>query len=266
MKDLRLASICMNSVAGDVDGNLRSILSRIGEAKDAGADVAVFPEMSLSGYSMERAPVGMARDSEEVSAVAEAAEGIVVCFGFADDEGFIAQAVAEDGRVVGVYRKTHLGYREAEVMRAGDSLDVIRTSVADIGIQLCWESHFPDITRTYALRGADLVLMPTASGLSGERRADVWRRILPARAYDNSVFVASCNAVGDNGRGVAFGGGAMILDPLGHVLAERHDESEGMIVADLSAESLDRIRNGDGYRSMRNVHYIEKRRPELYEN
>ena len=265
MKDFRLATVCMRSIAGDAEANLRSMLAYIDKAEAAGAGMVVFPEMSLSGYSMASPPEGLSFDSEEVRAVSEASKGTIVCFGFADDEGYMTQAVAEDGRIVGAYRKTHLGYREAEVMRPGDSLDVICTSVADIGIQLCWESHFPDITRTYAMRGADVVLMPTASGLSKERRAEVWSRILPARAYDNSVFVASCNAVGDNGAGVVFGGGSMVLDPLGRVMAETHDDVESMVVADLHAESLDRIRNGDGYRSMRNMHYLSKRRSELYE-
>lgn len=265
MRDFRLAAVCMRSVVGDVDSNLRSILSHIAEAKRSGADMAVFPEMSLSGYSMGSPPEGLPYDSEPVLAVSEAADGIAVCFGFADDRGHIAQAVAEDGRIVGVYRKTHLGYSEAEAMRAGDSLDVIRTSVADIGIQLCWESHFPDITRTYAMRGADLVLIPTASGLSKGRREEIWSRILPARAYDNSVFVAACNAVGDNGAGTVFGGGTMIVDPAGRTVAQAFGDAETMVLADLQAEKLDEIRNGDGYRSMRGVHYLSRRRPELYE-
>ncbi len=265
MKDFRLAAVCMHSVAGDVDANLASMLAHIVRAKAAGADMVVFPEMSLTGYSMAEAPVGLAADSSAVRAVVEAADGTIICFGLADDEGYITQLVAEDRKVVGSYRKTHLGYREAERMKAGDSLDVIHTSVADVGIQLCWESHFPDMTRTYAMRGADIVLMPTSSGLSKDRRAEVWSRILPARAYDNSVYVASCNAVGDNGLGVVFGGGAMVLDPLGRLMAETRETSESMVLADIRAEALDSIRNGDGYRSMRNVHYLSKRRPELYE-
>ena len=265
MRDFRLASVCMRSVVGDVDANLGSILSYSRKAKASGAGMVVFPEMSLTGYSMADPPEGLSVRSPEVRKVVDAADGIAVCFGFADDEGFISQAVAEDGRIAGVYRKTHLGFREAEVMNAGRSLDVIRTSMANIGIQLCWESHFPDVTRTYAMRGADIVLMPTASGLPAGRREEVWRRILPARAYDNSVFVASCNAVGDNGRGVEFGGGAMVLDPSGRVIAESFSDGEAMVLADIRAGALDEIRDGDGYRSMRGVHYLSKRRPELYE-
>ena len=166
MKDFRLASVCMRSVVGDTDANLRSILSYARKAKAAGADLVVFPELSLTGYSMTDPPEGMPLDSSEVLAAASASDGIAICFGFVDDGRHIAQAVAEGGRIAGVYRKTHLGFMEAEAMRAGRSLDVIPTTFANLGIQLCWESHFPDITRTYAMRGADMVLMPTASGLA----------------------------------------------------------------------------------------------------
>ncbi len=266
MEDIRLAAVCMRSVAGDFGANAQSILESIGRAKASGADLVVFPEMSLSGYSMDAVPRGLSLESEEVGRVLDASDGIAVCFGFADDRGHIAQAVAEDGEIAGVYRKTHLGFREAERMRPGDSLDVIRTSVADIGIQLCWESHFPEITRTYAIRGADIVLMPTASGLAPDRRAEVWGRILPARAYDNSVFVASCNAAGDNGLGVVFGGGAMVYDPVGRLVAESRGTEGGMLLADLHGGILEEIRGGDGYRSMRKPHYLARRRPELYEN
>ena len=265
MEDLRIDSVCMRSDVGDVEGNLESILSRIESSSRSGADLVLFPEMSLTGYSMSADVRLMSSGSREVREVVGATEsGPCVCFGFADEERHIVQAVAEKGRIVGFYRKTHLGAMEAERMVPGDSLDVIRTSKAVIGIQMCWESHFPDITSTYAVQGADLVLMPHASGLSGGHRSDIWRRILPARAYDNSVFVACCNACGPNGAEISFGGGAMILDPKGKILAEDCSGGECVITADLESGILRRIRDGDGYRTMRDVHYLSKRRPELY--
>ncbi len=265
MEDLRIAAVCMRSDIGDVNGNLESMLGRIDALSRSGADMVLFPEMCLTGYSMSSETRRLSFSSPEVRAVAESTEsGPCVCFGFADEDRRIVQAVAEDGRIVGAYRKTHLGAMEAERMVPGDSLDVIRTSKAVVGIQMCWESHFPEITCSYALQGADLVLMPHASGLAGARRSDVWNRILPARAYDNSVFVACCNACGPNGAGTSFGGGAMILDPKGKVLAEDASGGECEMMADLESEKLRTIREGDGYRTMKDVHYLSKRRPELY--
>ena len=87
-------------------------------------------------------------------------------------------------------------------------------------------------------------------------------RCLPARAYDNTVYVGACNASGDNGLGTSFGGGSMILDPRGSVMAEDFSGS-GMVTADLTSEPLDRIR-AEGYESMRDLYFLDKRRPELY--
>ena len=265
MEDLSIALSCMRSEAGDITGNLDSMLRRIREAERLGADLIVFPELSLTGYSMS--PGGFCsieRDSPEIGILERASAGIAVCFGYADKEGYIVQAIAEGGKTAGEYRKTHLGEAEAARMKPGDSLDIIHTRKADIGIQLCWESHFPDITRTYAVEGADLVLMPTASGLSPERRIDVWSRILPARAYDNSVYVAAVNASGGNGHGVEFGGCAMALDPSGRVISGDSSGKDVTVTAEMLAEPLETIRNGNGYSTMRNVHYLAGRRPELY--
>ena len=104
--------------------------------------------------------------------------------------------------------------------------------------------------------------MPFASGLGGERRCSSWGRCLPARAYDNTVYVGACNAYGPTGAGTDLGGGAMILDPRGIVMSEDYS-GECMVTADLTSEPLDRIR-AEGYENMRDLCFLDKRRPELY--
>ena len=266
MKSFRLCMVCMRSAVGDVRGNTEKILKITDKAVRGGSDFIVFPEMSVTGYSMVSGSLEKINtDSPAVREITAASEGgKCICFGFCDDEGYIVQCIADNGKIAGFYRKTHLGYAESQRMKPGNSLDIIRTSKGNAGIQLCWESHFPEISRTYALKGADIILMPHASGLTGKRREETWKRILPSRAYDNSVYAASCNASGDNGAGVSFGGCGMILDPLGRVIAEDFSGEECEIYADITPEPLEAIRNGDGFRTMKNLYYLEKRRPELY--
>lgn len=264
MHDLRLSMVQMNPIVGDIDGNLGKILSVCASANDAESDIICLPEMCLTGYGMPDSADRLLQDDDPaIGRILDvsADTGMCICFGYGSCDRTIRHAVAENGKIIGTYDKTHLGERE-KVMACGSELDVVRTSKAVIGLQLCWESHFPEISTTLAMKGTDIILMPFASGLGGDRRRSSWLRYLPARAYDNTVYVGACNSFGDNGLGTVFGGGAMILDPRGSVLAEDFS-GRGLITADLTSEPLDRIR-AEGYESMRDLYFLDKRRPELY--
>lgn len=257
--------VSMTSRVGDFEGNLRSMMGFCDCAHSEGTDIICFPELSLTGYSMPAsASLVSGPDDPLVGAVIDksAETGMCICFGYVGEGPAIRQAVVEDGRVVGIYDKTHLGDKEEAVMVPGDSLDVFRTSRAVIGVQLCWEAHFPEISTTYALKGTDIILMPFASGLGGERRRSSWNRLIPARAYDNTVYAGACNACGPTGAGTTLGGGAAIYDPRGMLMAEGYS-GECMVSAELTAEPLERIR-AEGYENMRDLYFLDKRRPELY--
>ncbi len=265
MDTVRISMVCMNSVLGDVTGNISTLLEYARRAKAEGSDIVCFPESVLTGYSMPRSfEYALSADSPEIRRVVEASRELDMCivFGFAEEGNHIAQAVAEKGVLLGIYRKTHLGQNEKDHAVPGDSLPVFRTAKAVIGIQLCLESHFPDISGTYASKDADIILMPHASGLNAERRRATWNKILPARAYDNTVFVASCNQVGDNGIGTVFTGGAMIFDVRGDLISEDFS-GECMLTADLDGSQQHELRT-DGNKDMRSLYFLNRRRPEIY--
>ncbi len=119
MEPVRLSMVSMNSALGDAEGNLSRMLALCDSAVSGGADIVCFPELCLSGYSMPgSADAVMSINSPAVGAVVDKSResGVCICFGFVDHGPSIAQAVVEGGRVLGVYRKTHLGEREAGVM------------------------------------------------------------------------------------------------------------------------------------------------------
>jgi predicted amidohydrolase len=188
---------------------------------------------------------------------------MTICFGFCETGPYITQMLIREGKEIGCYRKTHLGSREKASYLAGDSLDVFRTEDAVIAMQLCWECHVPRETETYVRRGAELILMPHASGLGPGRRREVWDTILPARAYDNTVFIGACNAYGENGCGVRFGGGITARDPKGKLIDEDYGR-EHMLTVDLDPEDMERIRSGSPS-TMADLFFMDGYRPDLYD-
>jgi N-carbamoylputrescine amidase len=112
-----------------------------------------------------------------------------------------------------------------------------------------------------AVKGADMIFIPHASprGTPGEKYRS-WMRHLPARAYDNSLFIIACNQTGKSEKGLEFPGIALILGPSGEVIDKEISGKECMMVTDLKAEDLDRVR------SHRMRYFLPNRRPELYDS
>lgn len=269
MENMKVAAVQMNSAVGKIRDNLSSMKRWIKAAAEENVDFICFPEMCITGYAMpESVEFSETIDGDSVKFILEMSEefDITISAGISersDDGVYITQFIAEDGIIKGKYRKTHLGKREKLHYRAGNSIETIKCKNANIGLQLCWESHFPEISSILALNGADIILMPHSSGLPSSRRKDIWDKCLKARAYDNTVYVIACNQLGDNGLGTLFGGGCSAIDPRGNILAENYDSKDSMIIVDITSEILYKLRRKE-YTSMKDLYYLNRRRPELY--
>jgi len=265
MKDLRLAMVQMRSIVGDTEGNFEEMKRYIEMAVEKKADIICFPEASLTGYSTSFTESDTIQlDCSFIKTLKNVAESenLTIVFGFMEKSAsliYITQAVVcHNGTML--YRKTHLGSREEGRFTKGDMIPVIASNKAVLGVHLCWESHIPDISTVLRDKGAELILIPHASNLGGSKRKEVWMKSLVARAYDNSVYVAACNAVGDNDRGSVFGGGVLVLDRKGNIICEDFNGKESVVFADLKAYSH---ADDEGNR-MSELRYFKKRRPELY--
>lgn len=144
--------------------------------------------------------------------------------------------ISPDGTILSRYRKTHpfcteLLSRGGWVV-PGDQVAVVDTALGKIGMIICFDGDYPELSRIQALLGAEIIARPSAL----LRSADIWELTNRARAYDNHVFVIGANAVGADPAGVLFFGNSMIVTPIAEVIA-RAATHEGWVSARLDPET-----------------------------
>ena len=244
----RFAAVQMKSKLLDTEANLEKIISLTHEASALGAEIAVFPECAITGYSLS---------AEEASAISEPIPGphtqrlsdacreaaltaIMVGTLEKDEQGRVfnsAALVGPDG-LIASYRKTHLPYLGVDrYLAAGDTLPgPWDTSAGRVGMLICYDIRFPEPARVLSLAGAQVVLLstawPSAATLYPEFMAQT-------RAAENSVFLVAANRVGEE-RGTSFLGRSMIIGPDGKMLAEAGMESEEILCVDIEPSKSDR--------------------------
>jgi NAD+ synthase (glutamine-hydrolysing) len=238
---MRLALAQLNSIVGDLDGNRDRIRSRLEEARAAGADLVLFPELAVTGYPPEdlllrQGFVRAARRS--VEELAAAAKGITVLVGapYLDTDLYNACYVLADGEVRCVYRKRFLPnygvFDEDRYFAPGHDLFLLRFGDVLVGPTICEDIWQPGPPATdLALAGAHLVANISASpfhvGKDRERE-----EMLRVRARDNSCFVAFCNAVGGQDE-LIFDGHSVVIDDEGELVARAPGFEEALLVVDL---------------------------------
>jgi N-carbamoylputrescine amidase len=267
MKDTRIAAVIMNCPVGRVSDNLNRMAGWVQAAKKQGADLVCFPEMNVTGYSTQADIKNAAEPvpgaiSQSVLAMAQDFN-IAILAGLAEADlagrVYASHLVATARGLAGVYRKVHIAPPESQIFAAGDAIPLFDINGFRLGIQLCYDAHFPELSTRMATEGADAIFMPHASprGTSAEK-FESWMRHLSARAFDNGLFVIACNQTGNNQKELNFPGLAIVLDPAGHILKKDKGGKENMIVANLKADELKKVR---GHR-MR--YFLPHRRPDLY--
>lgn len=267
MKNVRIAAVVMNSPVGEIRGNLDRMIRWIQKAIAKGADIICFPELSLTGYCNQKklAQIALAVDCPAVAELKQCAieQQVVILTGLAEKnpQGRIFAshlAVLPSGHI-GRYRKLHLAPPEKKIFAKGDSIPIFEAKGMRFGIQLCYDAHFPGLSTHMAEEGVEVIFIPHASPRGDAvTKHQSWTRHLPARAYDNSVFIVACNQFGENCNGLTFPGNAVIYGPSGKVIAKATDGKEGLLMADLKAKDLEAVRGHD----MR--YFFPNRRPELY--
>jgi N-carbamoylputrescine amidase len=166
-----------------------------------------------------------------------------------------------DGTVAGKYRKMHIpddpAFYEKFYFTQGDlGFEPIQTSVGKLGVLICWDQWYPEASRIMTLKGAEILIYPTAIGWFDEdseeekdRQLDSWITIQRSHAIANGIPVVSCNRVGfekdSSGvlNGIRFWGNSFVCDPQGEVIAHANHQNETILYATINKDKTREVRN-----------------------
>lgn len=258
MNSIQAAAIQFNVKQGDVDANLAQAREALRRAAAQGANLAVLPEMWSSGFAyktLNELALRTAGIVEELLALSRELK-LVIVGSMPEPNGdkvFNTVFLADNGTLAGVYRKIHLFslLGEDRAFSGGNGRLLAETSIGKIGVIICYDLRFPELSRRLAVEGAQVICIPAQWP---KPREEHWRTLVRARAIENQLFVVACNACGLIGK-LDFFGMSMIVDPKGEVLAEAGD-GEGEIVASLDLQAM------ADWRAQ--IPCFSDRRPELY--
>ena len=261
----------------DLNDNVERAERLVREAAAKGAQVILLPELFESLYfpQLEREELfALAHDIAEhpfldrFQSLAHEL-GVVLPVSFFERAGqayFNSLLMFDaDGSALGTYRKSHIpdgpSYEEKYYFNVGDTgFRTWNTAFGRIGVGICWDQWFPEAARIMALKGADLLLYPTAIGSEPAEAGAIdtqamWRRAMLGHAVSNITYVAAANRYGPEGE-MQFYGSSFISDPRGELLADAGRNGELVLTADLDFAWARQFRAGWGF--------FRDRRPELY--
>jgi 5-aminopentanamidase len=265
---MRVAVAQMDPMLAEKERNLDACVARLEEAAAAGAELLVLPECAIPGYMFESLEEGLSYAEEVPGPTTEALERAcerldvyAVCGLLQRDGDLLRNAAVLVGPqgLIGTYWKTHLPFLGVDrFVTPGDELTVYDTPLGRIGVEICYDLRFPEVTRTLALKGADIVAHPTNFPVAARIQTEL---ITVARAAENRIYLLTANRVGKE-RGGEFCGWSQIVDPFGTRLAEAGETEEALLVAEVDVEKArdkDYVIPGEY-----ELYLFGHRRPELY--
>ena len=245
-RPLRIALAQINNTVGDLDGNTERIVSWIGQARRAGADLIAFPELALTGYPPEDLllkPSFIKDNLRHLEEVVAATKGIAAVIGFVDLDGDIynAAAFAYDGQLRGVYHKVYLPnygvFDEERYFQRGRRSPIFELGGVRIGVSICEDCWYPQgPISVQADHGAEVLVNINGSPYHAGKR-HLRANMIATRASDSHAFFAWVNTVGGQDE-LVFDGNSMIFGPEGELLAHAPSFQEALLVADLDVGSV----------------------------
>ena len=246
IRKIRIALAQINTTVGDLDGNVSKVLEWGERAREQGADVVAFPELTLTGYPPEDLLMRSRFIDDNLAAlqrVAAGLKGIAGVVGFVDRDADIynAAAVVANGEVTGTYHKQFLPnygvFDERRYFQEGDTARMFTIAGAKVGVTICEDLWYAEgATQALSLAGADVVINISGSPYHHGKR-HFRQRMFSTRASDNAVYIAHVNLVGGQDE-LVFDGNSMVFDAEGELMAHGPAFEEHLLTIDLDLEAL----------------------------
>ena len=288
MQDFKLAVVQHESYLGKKSENLQRTIQFVEKAHEAGAQLVVFPEINISGHAAHESLAAAAEpipSGESVQLLIQCAQkwNIYIAAGMVEKDGsqlFNTQFVVGPEGYIGKQRKLHLSMNEVLYFSPGKEIKAIHLPFAKIGIVICYDCTFPEVSRCLALDGAEVLLFCNAArhvdtewidwsdeksqqAVTVANMKEYLETITRCRALENRCYAGVCNMTGESGKYVGVksnhAGGCFVIDPYGKIIAESKTPyiEDEMVTADLHASIIAPLRTWE------NSPY-QKRRPALY--
>lgn len=266
-KQIRITCAQIHSLTNKKRENINKMKQFTDEAlrRYPDTDLILFPELALTGCECDREDSINIAEPLTGPSIMEMAQyarekQVFMVFGFieqstdSDDVYNSAVLISRTGEILGQYRKMHLVEEEKPLLSSGNSdYPVFDTEIGKIGIMICWDSAFPETARILSVKGADYLLIPAAWEAPMQKD---WDLVQKARAFDNVIFTACCNQVGEE-EILNFFGKSKLFGPTGEIISEEVENREAIVSASFNMD--DKIPLREGYYAL-----LRDRRPDTY--
>ncbi len=256
METIIAAAVSTCNFINDQERSIKTMEKWLQRAAEQGAELALFPELNVSGYITAPIAAHIAESvpgpsTEKIIALANR-YGMMIAFGLIEREGqrlYCTHVLVDGNGLIGKQRKIHVPAQEQPYWCAGDSIDVFDLGIVKVGVTVCRDAFFDEMTRTLYFKGAELLLMPF--GYYNVPRSQYLKETIHGMsliksAWTNGMYKLVCNSAGDRPAnafepdGKKFPGWAGIISPWGNVLGfvEEEGNGEAMIVRKLDPLEL----------------------------
>ena len=271
MEKIKIAAIQMPTVADKME-NVRTVKTYLEKIKDENPDFVILPEMFCCPYQTENFPIYAEKEGgpvwQQLSGYAKQ-YGIYLIGGSMpekDAEGNVyntSYIFDREGKQIGKHRKVHLfdidvkggqTFKESDTLTAGDSDTVFDTEFGKMGVMLCFDIRFPELSRMMVNDGAKVIFVPAAFNMTTGPAH--WELSFRTRALDNQIYMVGCAPARDVSAGYISWGHSIVTDPWGRVTGML-DENEGILLAELDMDYEEQVRE--------ELPLLKSRRKDIYQ-